>query len=314
MSRLDACLELMAAGDVDVMLLGREANARTVSDAARLWLAGTRVFSPGCVVVRRTAEVHVLSNTDAVMPAGFPVTQLYGVTWNPEKLFASLGAIAGVRDARRVAVDGMNVGANALVARLAPGAEIVDAQSIFGALWATPSPEQAAGVEAATAVARAGLEAMRDALEPGVTPRILRGACAIAFAARGVTTPDYEAVAAPIAEGASTWLPPERTLEPGERIVLRAGALLDGWEGSVARTFVVGTPSTEHLAPGGWDALVAACRAGATAGELRAHGATVVGAGRGVEPWPDDLVLAPGHTVSIELRDTASLRQDVVRV
>ena len=66
-----------------------------VSDAARLWLAGTRVFSPGCVVVRRTGAVHVLANTDAVVPTGFPVDRLYGVTWNPEKLLASLVATSG---------------------------------------------------------------------------------------------------------------------------------------------------------------------------------------------------------------------------
>src|SRR5256885_13106194 len=117
----------MARDDIDVLLLGREANARTVSDAARLWLAGTRAFSPGCVVVRRTGAVHVLSNTDAVMPTGFPVDRLYGVTWNPDRLVAALGAIDGIEGASRVAVDGMNVGAGALLARVVADADIVDA-------------------------------------------------------------------------------------------------------------------------------------------------------------------------------------------
>jgi hypothetical protein len=40
----------------------------------------------------------------------------------------------------------------------------------------------------------------------------------------------------------------------------------------------------------------------------------VHGAGRGVEPWPDDLVLAPGHMVSLELRDATTVHQDVVHV
>src|SRR5262249_59999825 len=121
----------MADDEVDALVLGREANARTVSDAARLWLAGTRVFSPGCVVVRSSGAVHVLANTDAVMPVGFRVDPLYGVTWNPEKLLESLTAIEGVPGARRIAVDGMTPAANALLARAAPRAEIVDAGPIF---------------------------------------------------------------------------------------------------------------------------------------------------------------------------------------
>src|SRR4051812_36931668 len=108
MSRLQECIDLMARDDVDVMLLGREANARTVSDASRLWLAGTRAFSPGCVVVRRTREVHILANTSAVVPPGFPVDRLYGVTWNPENLIGALTAIDGVVNARRIAVDGIS--------------------------------------------------------------------------------------------------------------------------------------------------------------------------------------------------------------
>ncbi|HEY5172296.1 MAG TPA: hypothetical protein VIK54_11290, partial [Acidimicrobiia bacterium] len=100
----------------------------------------------------------------------------------------------------------------------------------------------------------------------------------------------------------------------GERVVLRAGALRDGCEASLARTYVIGSPSVERPAPAGWDELVAACVAGATTGALRRRGATVHGAGRGVEAWPDDLVLVPGLTAAIEYRDDAGVRQDVVRV
>jgi Xaa-Pro dipeptidase len=313
-SRLEECLHLMARDGIDVMVLGREANARTVSDASRLWLAGTRAFSPGCVVVRRTGAVHVLANTDAVVPEGFPIDRLYGLTWNPEELLAALIAIDGVADARRVGVDGMNPAAAALLGRAQPDAELVDAGPLFAELWGIPDPEKVAGVEAAAVVTRAGLAAMVDALRPGVRPRELRGVCAVSFASAGVTTPAFEAVAAPLAEDSSTWLPAERALVEGERAVLRAGALRDGWEASVARTYVVGAPSIEQTAPAGWDDLVAACIPGTTAGALRARGAVVHGAGRGVEPWPDDLVLVPDLMVAIELRDENSLRQDTLPV
>ncbi|HEV7524423.1 MAG TPA: M24 family metallopeptidase [Acidimicrobiia bacterium] len=314
MSRIDACLALMDRDDIDVLVLGREANTRTITDAARLWLAGTRAYSPGCVVVRASRAVHLLANTDAVVPRDFPVARLYGLTWNPERLLAALTAVDGVSTARRVGVDGMTPGGAALLARAMPHAELVDAGPLFADLWRTVDPEKTTGVGHAASFAGVGLESMAAALIPGVWPRELRGICAEAFAAFGVTTPAYEAVAAPIDAGGSTWLPPDRPLSEGERVVLRSGALRDGWEASIARTFVVGVPAVEQPAPDGWDALVAACIPGTTAGALRQRGAAVNGSGRGVEPWPDDLVLVPGLMASVELRDEANIRQDVLHI
>jgi Xaa-Pro dipeptidase len=313
-SRLAASLDLMARDGIDLLVLGREANARTVSDASRLWLAGTRPFSPGCVVVRRTGAVHLLANTDAVVPAGFPVARLYGITWNPDKLLAALTAIDGLRDARRVAVDGMTPMASALLARAIPDAEVVDAGRLFAELWSVSDPERIEGVGDAAAVAAEGLAAMIAALRPGVLPRELRGICAAAFAARGATTPAFEAVAAPFHPESSSWLPPEHALVDEARVVLRAGVLHNGWEASVARTYTVGSPPVEQPAPAGWRALAAACGAGTTVAELRARGAVVNGSGRGVEPWPDDLVLVPGLMAAIELRDDRSLRQDILQI
>ncbi len=142
----------------------------------------------------------------------------------------------------------------------------------------------------------------------------MRGACAAAFAAKGVTTPAFEAVATPLAPDASTWLPPERTFGDGERVILRAGALSAGWEASVARTYVVGAAPVEQPAPSGWDDLLGTCVPGTAVGTLRERGAVVHGVGRGVEPWPDDLVLVDGLTAAIELRGDSSARQDVVRI
>ena len=65
---LTRALDEMARQDVDVLVLGREGNARFVSGATRLWLAGTRPFAPGCVVVRETGAVHLMSTTDFGVP------------------------------------------------------------------------------------------------------------------------------------------------------------------------------------------------------------------------------------------------------
>ena len=42
----------MEAADIDIFVIGRDANARYVSGTPRLWTAGSRAFGPGCVLVR----------------------------------------------------------------------------------------------------------------------------------------------------------------------------------------------------------------------------------------------------------------------
>ncbi len=314
MARLAECLELMARDDVDVIIFGREANARTIADTTRLWLAGTRPFSPACVVVRASQAVHVLANSSDAVPTGFPAAQLFGLTWNPELLAGELTAIPGLADARRIAVDGMSPSMHALLTRVAPAAELADAGEILTDLWQRPDPARVPGVAASAEVAVAGLAAMVGGLGVGTHPRELRGACAAAFAAFGVTTPAFEAVATPIDPHSSIWTAPDRPFAADERIVLRAGALRDGWEASRARTYRLTTGSVAVDPPAPWDDLVAACVAGTTVGELRAKDAVVYGLGHGVEPWPDDFVLVPGLTCALEASDHTSVRQDVLQI
>jgi Xaa-Pro aminopeptidase len=312
-SELMQCIGTMARDGIDALVLGREAHARAVSDANRLYLSGTRAFAPGCVVIRQPAAVHLLANTNAGFEQ-FPREQLYPITWNPERLFGALNAIPGFTAARRVGVDGMSPGMRALFAALIPDAELVDAGPIFARMWPLPSPEKLAGVTAAAAVARAGLEAMAAELRDGARARVLRGVCAERFAASGVTTPAFEAVAAPIDGGTSSWLPPERLLGAGERVALRAGVLHEGWEASLARTYVVGNPSVEQPPPEGWDELIASCRTGTSVGRLRDLDGVVYGVGHGVEPYDDDVVLEPGMVFAVELHQGGSLQQDVLHL
>ncbi|HVJ97330.1 MAG TPA: M24 family metallopeptidase [Acidimicrobiia bacterium] len=314
MSRLPEVLDLMADADVDVMLLGREANARVVADTARLWLAGTRAFAPGCVVVRATGRVHVLANSEHLVPAGFPRDQMYGITWNPQRLFGGLTAIPGVAGARRVAVDGMTPGMHTLLTNALPGIDYVDAAALLADLWRRPEAIAADAVERAARVAESGMQAIVARLNPDVRLRALRGLAAFAFAEHGVTTPAFEAVVAPLDGTSSTWLAPDRALVDGERVAVRVGALAHGWEASLARTFVVGSPPHLSSPPPNWEALVAACMPGVTVGGLRRRAVVVYGAGRGVEPWDDDVELVPGLMCALELADERGVHQDVLRI
>jgi hypothetical protein len=131
----------------------------------------------------------------------------------------------------------------------------------------------------------------------------------------GVTTPAFEGVATPIDGKLSTWLAPERMLTEGEMVVLRAGALRDGWEASVARTYEVHARAPiAQPPPDAWAATLERCRPGTTAGELRGLGAIIYGVGRGVEPWDDDFALFAGATCVLELADGRGVRQDIVLV
>jgi Xaa-Pro aminopeptidase len=296
---------------LDAMVLGREANARLVADTRRLYLSGSRAFAPGCVVVGE--EVYVLANSDDAVPGGFPRDHLFGITWNPEKLAVALAAIPGLRDARRIGVDGMTPMMYALLTSVAPNCELVDAEEVLQQLRAEDAGRQA-GVQAALEIARAAIVEMASELRADVPIRQVRSACAKAFARFGITTAAFEAVVAPL-NPVSTWLSPDRRLSDGEVVVLRAGALRDGWEGSLARTYAMHrNGATEVAPPSGWDDVLSACQAGTSVGELIQRGARVHGVGRGIEPLTPDAVFAHGGVYAIELQDGTGVRQDVVFV
>src|SRR5436190_23150329 len=96
MTGIERVLEAMQQSDVDVLLLGRESNAKFVTGAARLYLAGERAFAPGCVVVRATGAVHLLSVGDVGIPLDIPRDRLYPITWNPATLVSTSAALPGV--------------------------------------------------------------------------------------------------------------------------------------------------------------------------------------------------------------------------
>src|SRR6478752_7769317 len=101
--RRERALAQMDAHGIDVLLLGREANARYVSGAQRLWTAGTRPFGPGCVVVRATGAIHLVSTWDEGVPDDIPHEHLFGITFNSQNTLAMLTGIDGAATARTVA-------------------------------------------------------------------------------------------------------------------------------------------------------------------------------------------------------------------
>lgn len=248
---LDAVLRAMADRDLDVVVLGRQDDAEAVSGATRLWTAGTRPFGAGCVVVRATGRVHVLSSWDAGVPPSIPFEDLYPLTWNPRTMAASLRAIPGFAAASRIGVDALSTSFERAAAELAPGAEVVPADDLLAGVRRRKGPAEVELVRAACAVAWAGVEA---ALAGGA------GAAVEALAEAGTTVPSS-----------------------GVRVdgdVVDVGVLVDGWEGGVGGRFPGGRRGP---AP----PIVDACRHGATwedlAGAATSAAWCVRGLGRGFE-------------------------------
>src|SRR3954447_23253900 len=102
LGRRERVLEQMVIHDLDVLVLGRQANVRYVSGAPQLWVAGTRPFGPTFLLARETGAIHLLSTWDEGVPDDIPHENLYGISWNPVNTISALRRIEGAATAQRV--------------------------------------------------------------------------------------------------------------------------------------------------------------------------------------------------------------------
>src|ERR1700723_4629385 len=80
--RRERALAQMEKHDLDILVLGRQANVRYVTGAPQLWIAGTRPFGPVCVVVRASGDIYLNTTDDEGVPEEIDHDHLYGLTWN----------------------------------------------------------------------------------------------------------------------------------------------------------------------------------------------------------------------------------------
>jgi Xaa-Pro aminopeptidase len=263
-------LDAMGREELDVLLLGREANARYVSGAARLFLAGTRAFAPGCVVVRATGAVHLLSVGDTGVPASIARDHLYPVTWNPAGLVRTIAAFPGVAAARRVGIDGLTPRFDHLFSVVLGEADFVDAEPLLRAARRVKSADEVSAIGAAVAVAERVMDAALAAVRAGLGDGDVVAVAMEAMALAGTTTAAFEPVVT------------RRAVAAG----IDVGVLLDGYEGGFARTTLGGRPP-------GHEAAIAACRAGSLPPPAATHGV-----GLGYEVLERDRPLDAGMVVS----------------
>jgi Xaa-Pro aminopeptidase len=272
----------MEAEGIDVLVVGREGNARYVSGAPRLWTAGSHPFGPGCVLVRSTGAVHLLSTWDEGVPEEIPHENLYGISFNRTTFLKVLQNIEGADSVRTVATDALSPSSAQMLPKAFPSAELVDAGPMLRRVRQVKTPDEIDAIRGSVAVAEQSLAAALRALAPGVTERELTGVFMEAMCTHGVTTPTGQDVAW-ITSRQHPWHRTSRDepVRDGDLVAFEGGVVLGGYAGDLGRTSVAGDhPVDPELSTQWselWDRLLAACRVGASfAGLLEAYDAAGV--------------------------------------
>jgi Xaa-Pro dipeptidase len=286
--RRERALAQMEKHDLDALVLGRQANVRYVSGTPQLWVAGTRPFSPTCVIVRETGAIHLLSTWDEGVPDDIPHENLYGISWNPMNTIANLARIEGASTAKRVGTDALSPGFAQLLPTAFPNAELVDGELAMRAARRIKTAEEVLSLREAIRVAEAGLAAAVAELRPGVSEKALAGVLLEAMAAGGVSTPSTQD-AAWITSREHPWRRASKDglVRDGDLVAFSSGVLDGGYTGEVGRTWpvgvVTGSADLYRRWDALWDRLYEACQPGAPAIDLLA---AYQAAGEELPPMP----------------------------
>ncbi len=274
-AHLDRTIDALAAAGVDLLLVGREANAAYVSGANRLALAGTRPFAPGCAVVTATRAIQLLSITDDGIPPEIPTERLFPITWNPATMLAAVARAVGDTRVHRLAIDELTPMWTRLLAAAFPDAALVDGEALLREVRRRKDDDDRRALGVAGAAANTAARTAIAAPDPV-------GAALAAIGRYGTARPSFT----PVVRRAAA------------RTSVRIGVVHDGWEGVVARTADPDDPAATLLA-----SALAACTAGTMVGTLRSATVSVEGVGMGHEELADDAVLEPGMTVAVVVAD-----------
>src|SRR6201991_437770 len=236
--RRQRALDQMAAHDLDVLVLGRQANVRYVTGAPQLWVAGTRPFGPSCVVVRETGAVHLLSTWDEGIPEDIPHENLYGISWNPMNTIAALQHIDGAATARRVGTDALSPVFAQLLPTAFPNAQLVDGELAMRGARRIKTAEEIAALRKSVSVAESALAGAVSEVWAGGSEQALAGVLLEALAAGGVSTPSNQDVAW-VTSREHPWrrASGQGRIQDGDLVAFSAGVLAGGYVGEVGRTW-----------------------------------------------------------------------------
>ena len=272
--RRDRVRAAMEAAGVDILITGRLANARYITGVPQLWLAGSRPFGPGCIFVRDSGAIHLVTTWDEGVPDDIPREHLHGITFNGKKTVAMLSGIEGAATARTVATDGLMPSTIGLVQTAFPAAELVDGAQMMREARRIKTPEEVDAIRDSVRIAEQALGAAQTALKEGVTERQLTAVFMEAMASAGVTTPTTQDIAW-ITSRTQPWARSTRdaAVGPDDLVVFDAGVIHNGYVGELGRTVALnddasGVAALRQRCDLLRDRLLAACRPGASGTDL----------------------------------------------
>jgi Xaa-Pro aminopeptidase len=239
------------------------------------------------MLVRSTGSIHMLSTWDEGIPEDIPRENLFGLTWNPMNTIEVLRRVEGTAGARRVGTDAMSPTFAQVLPAAFPAAELVDGELAMRAARRIKTADELAVLRQAAEVAETSLAKAVAELRPGVTEKELAGVLLEAAAAGGATIPaDQDAAVITSREHPWRRAGGDGRAAARDLVAFTAGIVAHGYIAEVGRTHAVGEPVPQALAARCdqvWERLLAACRPGATGGDLLD---AYTGAGETLPPMP----------------------------
>jgi Xaa-Pro aminopeptidase len=264
----------MEVAGIDILISGREPNARYIAGVPRLWINGSRPFGPGCVIERATGSIHIVSTWDEGVPEDIPHENLHGITFNGANTLAWLAKVEGAATAKTVATDGLMPSTLGLIRKAFPSAELVDGEQLMRRVRAVKLPDEVEAIRHSVRLAEEALLAAEAALTPGVTERQVTGVFMAHMAEAGVTTPSTQDIAW-ITSRTGAWARTGRdtAVAADDLVALDGGVIAGGYVGEVGWTASVDGVTKAGASLSGtwdglWDRLLAACRPGNPASAL----------------------------------------------
>jgi Xaa-Pro dipeptidase len=127
----------------------------------------------------------------------------------------------------------------------AAGAKVVDATNIIGTVRNIKSPAEVAAIEQAARIADVGIQAVAEALKPGVTSAELYGAAYYAMSKVGGEATAIAQAVQPGRPPSTHLLPSRRQIQAGESFAFDLAGVYKRYHANMDRTFIYGDPDPE---------------------------------------------------------------------
>jgi Xaa-Pro aminopeptidase len=171
--------------------------------------------------------------------------------------------------------DKVTVAQHDAIARALPGIALVPASGHVEVVRRRKEPDEIAAIERACAIAERALDAALPLLRPGVTERQLAWELEKACRDGGANAMAFCLVGAGPRSALPHAAPTDRALADGDLVLVDIGPIVRGYYADITRMFVIGAieawqAEIHRIALEAQARALAACRAGATTGDLDA--------------------------------------------